>query len=162
MVDVLDTAALLQWPVERIVSGLCAESQQEELRRLSEPRYLLVQANPPQFSQPDPKQLQRAREAAARSGELSALSPVDLDVLALAIEHEAVLHSDDYRLQNIARREGIVARPVNTKGITSIWKWQLRCTGCRATREARSKDEDVPDCDICGSPMQLKRSRGQA
>lgn len=39
---VLDTAALLYWPAQEIAGGICAVSQQDELERVSAPRYLLV------------------------------------------------------------------------------------------------------------------------
>ncbi len=159
MVEVLDTAALLFWPPERLVTGICAESQMEELRKLSEPRFLLVQSNPPEFMNPDEKSLLAAREAASRTGDLNGLSPVDIEVLALALDNQATLHTDDYRLQNIARNEGLEVKPVNTKGIGKVWRWQLRCTGCRATTDVDSKSENISDCEICGSPQQLKKAR---
>lgn len=158
MAEVLDTAALLFWPVERIASGICAESQMQELRNLSEPRFLLVDANPPQLMDVDAKSLEYAKKAAARTGDLNGLSPVDLEVLALTLQLQAVLHSDDYRLQNIVRSEGLEVKPVNTKGIEKVWKWQLRCTGCRAKTDVESKSDEIPNCDICGSPQKLKRA----
>jgi len=158
MAEVLDTAALLFWPVERIAQGICAESQMQELRRLSEPRYLLVEANPPELMNADDVALEAAREAASRTGDLNGLSPVDIEVLALALHLQAVLHSDDYRLQNIARNEGLEVKSVKTKGIEKVWKWQLRCTGCRAVTDVESKSDEIPDCQICGSPQQLKRA----
>ncbi len=157
MVEVLDTAALLFWTPERLLTGICAESQMEELRKLSEPRFLLVQSNPPEFRIPDEESLLVAREAASKTGDLNGLSPVDLEVLALALVNRATLHTDDYRLQNIARNEGLEVKPVNTKGIDKVWKWQLRCTGCRATTDVEAQSEQVPDCDICGRPQKLKR-----
>ena len=159
MVEVLDTAALLFWPPERLVTGICAESQMEELRKLSEPRFLLVQSNPPEFRVPDEDSLQNARDAASQTGDLSGLSPVDVEVLALALENTATLHTDDYRLQNIARNAGLEVKPVNTEGIGKVWRWELRCTGCRASTDVDSKSDVIPDCDICGSPQKLKKAR---
>ena len=42
--EVLDTAALLSWPVHMLVNGLCATSQLSEVQRLSPARHLLVEA----------------------------------------------------------------------------------------------------------------------
>ena len=41
---VLDTAALLHWPVERLSGGLVSHSQLEELEKLSPQRAMLVQS----------------------------------------------------------------------------------------------------------------------
>ena len=41
---VLDTAALLHWPVERLTGGLVSHSQLEELEKLSPQRAMLVQS----------------------------------------------------------------------------------------------------------------------
>ncbi|MCS5536674.1 MAG: hypothetical protein NZ770_01075, partial [Candidatus Poseidoniaceae archaeon] len=118
-----------------------------------------VQSNPPEFMSPDEKSLLAAREAASKTGDLNGLSPVDIEVLALALDNQATLHTDDYRLQNIALNEGLEVKPVNTSGIGKVWRWQLRCTGCRATTDVDSKSENIPDCEICGSPQQLKKAR---
>ena len=159
VVDVLDTAALLHWTGERIVEGICSQSQLRELEKLSEPRYLLVSANPPELHIPWEESRSEAIEMAAGTGDLDGLSEVDIDVLALTIQNEATLHTDDYRLQNICRANDIPFKPVNTKGIKQTWKWSLRCTGCRATTPA-SAESRVGECDVCGSPTELKRSRG--
>lgn len=158
MVDVLDTAALLNWPAERICLGICAFSQLPELGRLSEPRLLLVEANPPDLQTPTKEDLELALKAAAKTGDLDGLSEVDLDVMALAIKHTAILHTDDYRLQNIAKASGIAYRSVSTKGISSSWSWELRCSGCRASAKV-PENTQLRECDICGSPQQLKRVR---
>ena len=41
---VLDTAALLHWPVERLQGGIVAHSQLEELRKLSPQRAMLLES----------------------------------------------------------------------------------------------------------------------
>ena len=44
MERVLDTAALLHWPPDRLHDGVCAPSQRVELERLSPARAMLVEA----------------------------------------------------------------------------------------------------------------------
>ena len=82
---VLDTAALLYWPAQEIAGGICAVSQQDELERVSAPRYLLVSSLEIDWREIEPQWLADARSLAAESGDLPRLSAVDLDVLALAI-----------------------------------------------------------------------------
>ena len=42
LMRVLDTAALLYWPVTEIVGGICSVSQQAELEKVSPQRYMLI------------------------------------------------------------------------------------------------------------------------
>ena len=162
---VLDTAALLHWPVDQLADGVCAISQQAELERVSPQRSLLVQSlDSIEWRDVPPAWLQDAKEAAAASGDLPRLSDVDVDVLALAIALDAILVNDDYRLQNTMQALQRPTKSVGTTGAKQVWRWELRCTGCRATSPVpanvdRSKKGSVADCDVCGSPMNVKRAR---
>ena len=82
---VLDTAALLHWPVSELTGNVCAVRQQEELERVSPQRWMLVQALDIDWRDVPPNWLNDAKECAADSGDLPRLSDVDLDVLALAL-----------------------------------------------------------------------------
>ena len=83
---VLDTAALLHWPVDQLADGVCAFSQQAELERVSPQRSLLIESlDTIQWRDVPPGWLEGGREAAAASGDLPRLSDVDLDVLSLAL-----------------------------------------------------------------------------
>lgn len=71
---VLDTAALLHWPVERMVGGIVAHSQLEELRRLSPQRAMLIESIDIEWMSMGTND---AESAAAITGDLPRLSPVD-------------------------------------------------------------------------------------
>ena len=161
---VLDTAALLHWPVDKLADGICAESQRQEIERLSPQRAMLVFALEIDWRQVSPDWLDMARDAAAKSGDLPRLSDVDVDVLALALGLDMPLFTDDYRLQNVMNSAGKVSTSIESKGAKQVWRWELRCTGCRIKTDVpndvdRSKKGAVKDCDICGSPMLLKRAK---
>ena len=98
-----------------------------------------------------------AENAAATTGDLPRLSPVDLDILALALATGETLFTDDYSLQNVCRSVSHPFEAVSNKRSRQQWSWELRCIGCRATKKAESQKEE--ECDICGSPMKVKRSR---
>ncbi len=161
---VLDTAALLHWPVTELVGNICAMSQQAELERVSPQRWMLIQAIDIEWREVSEQWLETAKECAAQSGDLPRLSDVDLDVLALALGLELALVTDDYRLQNTMNAAGKTSKSVGTAGTKQVWKWELRCTGCRTAQDvpedvSRSKKGEVGDCDRCGSPLVLKRKR---
>ena len=161
---VLDTAALLHWPVSELTGNICASSQQAELERVSPQRWMLIQAIEIEWRDVDEEWLMKARECAAQSGDLPRLSDVDLDVLALALGLDLTLVTDDYRLQNTMNAAGKISKSVGTAGAKHVWKWELRCTGCRIAQDvaedvSRSKKGEVGDCERCGSPLVLKRKR---
>jgi len=151
---VLDTAALLHWPVERMVGGIVAHSQLEELRRLSPQRAMLIESIDIEWMSMGTGD---AESAAATTGDLPRLSPVDLDILALALATGETLFTDDYSLQNVCRSVDHPFEAVSNKRSRQQWSWELRCIGCRATKKADSQKEE--ECEICGSPMKVKRSR---
>ncbi len=151
---VLDTAALLHWPVERITGNIVANSQLQELEKLSPERAMLVDTLDISWMNAAPGP---AEEAAAKTGDLPRLSPVDLEILALTIQTGEVLYTDDYSMQNVCRFLGLEFKPVFNAESKQQWFWQLKCIGCRATKEIEVKEEQT--CEICGSPMQVKKAR---
>ena len=151
---VLDTAALLHWPVNRLQGGIVARSQLDELRKLSPERAMLVESIDMNWMSCG---LQEATEAASKTGDLTRLSPVDLEILALTISTGEKLFTDDYSLQNVCRSLGHQFEAVSNKKSTQQWSWQLKCIGCKATKKVDSQTEQ--ECEICGSPMKVKRVR---
>ena len=163
LMRVLDTAALLYWPASEIAGGICSVSQQSELEKVSPQRSMLVDSLEVDWRDVEPDWLDKARELAADSGDLPRLSKVDLDVLALAIGLKLTLYTDDYRLQNTMQKAGLETKSVGTSGAKQIWRWELRCTGCGKKTSVPSDVETsrkgpVKDCEVCGSPVLLKRA----
>ena len=96
----------------------------------------------------------KVKEAAKRTGDTSRVSPTDVEVLALAMDLQAVLLTDDYSIQNLAAYLGIPYRPVGLKGIRKVLKWRHKCVGC-----GRVFDKEMPECPVCGSELRTVRSR---
>ncbi|MDI9617182.1 MAG: hypothetical protein QFX31_07455 [Methanothrix sp.] len=101
---------------------------------------------------PTKEALKRATDAARETGDLSRLSQTDLEVLAKAIEYDAVLATDDYALQNVAVHLGLRVEPVVQRGIRRFIKRTQRCPGC-----GRAFEGDL--CPVCGTPPR-GRKRG--
>jgi UPF0271 protein len=102
----------------------------------------------------DPAQRARVREAAKAGGESGRLSAADVDVLAVALALGGEIATDDYTVQNLARRMGIATRGVQQAGITQEYRFVPRCTGCR-----RMLDAPADECPVCGSPVRMVRDR---
>lgn len=161
---VLDTAALLYWPVTELSGGICSTSQQSELEQVSLQRYMLISSLDIDWRVPTPDWIDEAKQQAASSGDLPRLSAVDVDVLALAIGLNMPLYTDDYRMQNVMQMAGLTTHSVGTTGAKQVWQWELRCTGCRATEAVppsinSSKSGPVKECSSCGAAMMLKRKK---
>ena len=124
-----------------------------ELRKHKDPR-LRYWEDLLKVSYPHDETLAKVREAAQRTGDDARLSPTDMEVLALAMDLGALLLTDDYSIQNLARTMGVEHSGVGLKGIKEVVCWRYRCTGCR-----KVWDENHPDCPICGSPLRSFRSR---
>ena len=149
--EVLDTAALLSWPLEMLMQGICANSQLNEVHRLSPSRHLMLEAQGPRFETPNPAAIAVATEASQETGDFSGLSSVDLDVLALAFSTGCTLVTDDYRMQNVCSHRGHPWRGVIQDGVRQVRSHALECVGCGSVHP---QGEVCPDC---GSPLALRR-----
>lgn len=105
-------------------------------------------------SQATSQTVRKVMQAAKGTGDSARLSPVDVEVLALALELEAVIITDDYSIQNLATVLKVSYRPSGMKGITKVIRWNYLCTGC-----GKVFKEQHPDCPVCGSPLRTTRRR---
>jgi len=94
--------------------------------------------------------LKAVKNAAAKTGDLRALSFADLEVLAKALEYEAVLATDDYALQNVALHLGLKIEPIGQPMIKRKLKHVQRCQGCGKSFEGEA-------CPDCGTPARKKK-----
>ena len=117
----------------------------------------LISAGKVKVLMPSGESIQAVREKAVETGELNELSEADIEVLALAYELNAVLFTDDYNLQNIAKTLGIRFRTLK-RGIKRVIHWNYVCIGCGKRFSEMPPDGVCPDC---GSPVRLipKRKR---
>jgi UPF0271 protein len=91
----------------------------------------------------------RVLEAARESGDSEQLSATDTDILALALDLEGAVLTDDYAIQNVAHALEIPAKSIQQRGAKKrIWKF--RCAGCGWY------SKEPGECRICGS--QIKRT----
>jgi UPF0271 protein len=95
--------------------------------------------------EPKGKSLEDVSRAARESGDFNKLSKTDLDVIALAMEYEATIITDDFAIENVASKLGIPYVGADLKEIRRIIKWNFRCTGC-----GRRFSKFIKDCPVCG------------
>lgn len=150
----MDTSALFgleQVPPEWeafVTEGVLAELEKYRDRRAENLLPLL------KVSQATSQTVRKVMAAAKGTGDSARLSSVDVEVLALAMELEAVVITDDYSIQNLATVLKVAYRPSGMKGITKVVRWNYLCTGC-----GKVFKEQHPDCPVCGSPLRTTRRR---
>ena len=98
---------------------------------------------------PSAKNRERVLKAAKRSRDINIISDTDRDILALALDLEAVLYTDDFAIQNVAGVLGVQTAPIIQRRAKRI-HWKYRCSGC-----GRYFDHDG-ECLICGSIIKRK------
>lgn len=150
---ILDSSAL--FAMEQLPDGesACPPGVIDELRRYKD-RRLDLWGDLLRVSDCTEASCAKVREFAKKSGDLGRLSPVDISVLALAIDLNGTILSDDYSIQNVARIIGIPCNAVGTEGITKVKKWNYKCIGC-----GKWFKEKEDECPICGSPMKACRRK---
>lgn len=88
-----------------------------------------------------------------RMGEEARLSRTDIEVLALALELGLPVVTDDYSIQNVAACLGVDTMPFKQRGIVQVWRWGVRCPGCRRWFE----EAPGPECPVCGTGLRTAR-----
>ena len=153
MVLILDSSALFS--MENLPEGdcVCPPGVIDELRKYDD-RRLDLWGDMLRVSDCSPGSLEIVREEARKSGDLGRLSPVDMTVIALGLDLEGTVLSDDFSIENVCSRLNIPYKPVGTKGIKKVEKWNYRCIGCKKWYK-----EKMDECPICGSPMKAHRKK---
>ena len=98
---------------------------------------------------PGAESKERVIKAAKKTRDSTVISDTDCDILALALELEAVIYTDDFAIQNVAGVLGVQTIPINQRKAKRI-HWKYRCSGC-----GRYFDHDG-ECLICGSIIKRK------
>ena len=87
--------------------------------------------------------------AAKKSKDIGVISETDCELLALALELDAVLYTDDFAIQNTACILGVRTTSINQRHAKRI-HWKYRCSGC-----GRYSGQDG-ECPVCGAIIKRK------
>ena len=87
--------------------------------------------------------------AAKKTKDIGVISETDCELLALALELDAVLYTDDFAIQNTASILGVRTTPINQRKAKRI-HWKYRCSGC-----GRYSGHDG-ECPVCGAIIKRK------
>jgi UPF0271 protein len=116
----------------------------------------LLETNRLKIRDPDQKAINLAIAASKNTGDYQQLSKQDLSIIALCIELEGQIITDDFSISNVAKNLGLKISPIMTQGIKDVGKWVHYCPGCR------SNHKNGKECPMCGTPLKKKLLKGQA
>ena len=111
---------------------------------------MLLQTNRLQIRDPSQEYILKVKSTAEKTGDNLTISEQDVSIIALSLENDAELITDDFAVTNIAKQLEIQTLSLMTQGINTIGKWVIYCSVCG--KEFANKKE----CPICGSKLNRK------
>lgn len=110
----------------------------------------LIDLNRLKIIEPDQENTNFVLEKAKNTGDLSELSKEDVSVLALCVQLNGELVTDDYTVSNVAKHLNLKVIPIMTKGISKVLDSVYICPACNKIFEK------ISNCPICGSKLKKK------
>ncbi len=111
---------------------------------------ILLEVNKLKIRDSDKESTEAAIKAAKNTGDFPQLSKQDISIIALCIEMNGEIISDDFAISNVAKNLRLKVSPIMTQGIKDVGKWIHYCPGCR-TNHTNGKE-----CPMCGTPLKRK------
>ncbi len=111
---------------------------------------ILLETNRLKIREPDEQHTQDAIKAAKETGDFPQLSKQDISIIALGIETNGQIITDDFAISNVGKNLGLNIAPIMTKGIKDVGKWIHYCPGCKASYQGGK------ECSICGTALKRK------
>ena len=111
---------------------------------------ILLEARKLKIKDSDKESTEAAIKAAKDTGDFPQLSKQDISIIALCIEMNGEIITDDFAISNVVKNLGLKISPIMTQGIKDVGKWIHYCPGCR-TNHTNGKE-----CPMCGTPLKRK------
>jgi UPF0271 protein len=117
-----------------------------------------VESGKIKIRKPENRYLNIVKQSSKEVGDMLLLSKADNEVLALALQlrdqgYVPTIATDDYSIQNVARKINMNYIPITTYGIKYFLHWLLYCPACHQKYPADSK---IHHCRICGTRLKRK------
>jgi len=125
----------------------------EHIKKDHDAVQILIETRRLKISDPEHKFIITVNNAAKKSGDFPNLSQEDVSIIALSLQLNAELITDDFAVSNVAKNLNIKVIPVMTSGIKKIITWVYYCPGCK------TDFSETMNCPNCGN--RLKRKPGK-
>jgi UPF0271 protein len=113
---------------------------------------VLIESNRLKIVEPEKKFTEMTLRKAEETGDYQQLSKEDISVIALCLQLEGELVTDDFAVSNVAKHLNLKVMPIMTKGADKM-SWVYFCPGCKSSFSKASI------CPICGSTIRRKSSK---
>ncbi len=144
-----DTSAILTGKVDIFsLNCIVPESVLNEIKNGKESRIYDIDLGILKIGYPTYDSIKKVKKTADSTGDLKFLSVTDIEVIALALDSDGIILSDDYSIQNVASMLNIQFRPCGLDGIKKLLMWGFRCRGCGYTQKKM-----IETCPRCGHKM---------
>ena len=111
---------------------------------------MLQQTNRLQIRDPSEEIIDIVKNASIKTGDNATMSKQDITIIALALENNIELITDDFAVTNVAKQLKIQTSSLMTQGISTVGKWISYCSMCG---KEFSKEKE---CPICGNKLSRK------
>ncbi len=115
----------------------------------------LLETNRLKIREPGIESVKFAVKESKDTGDFPQLSKQDISIIALGIEMNGEIISDDFAISNVAKNLGLRVSPIMTKGIKDVGKWIHYCPGCKTSHNTGK------ECPSCGTPLKRKLLKGK-
>jgi len=111
---------------------------------------ILIETRRLKISDPEHKFIITVNDAAKKSGDFHNLSQEDISTIALSLQLEAELITDDFTVSNVAKNLNLKVIPIMTSGIKNIVTWVYYCQGCK------TNFSKITECPNCGNKLKRR------
>ncbi len=111
---------------------------------------VLLQTKRLEIRDPDIQYIESVNKVARQTGDRSHLSKQDISVIALSLELNLELITDDFAVSNVAKNLKIKIYPLMTSGIQKVGNWIHYCPGCNKSFS------ELSICPLCGNTLRRK------
>ena len=111
---------------------------------------MLQQTNRLQIRDPKEETIKIVNQTAEKTGDKTTISEQDVSIIALALENNIELITDDFAVTNVAKQLEIKTSSLMTDGISKVGKWISYCSACG------KEFQKGKECPICGNKLNRK------
>ncbi|MDH3191621.1 MAG: nucleotide-binding protein [Nitrosopumilus sp.] len=116
----------------------------------------LFETNRLKIMDPDNESMNSAIASAKETGDYQQLSKQDISIIALCINLNGHLITDDFAITNVAKNIGLKTTPIMTTGIQDVGRWVHYCPGCCINHISGK------ECPMCGTTLKRKLLKGES
>ena len=122
----------------------------EHIKKDHDAIQILIETKRLTINEPEDRFVTSTIDAAKKSGDFSNLSDEDISTIALSLQLNADLVTDNFADSNVAKSINIKVIPVMTNGIKNVVIWKYYCPGCK------TDFSKLTECPRCGNKLKRK------